>query len=52
MTRTERAATSHAWIADDVRVFTTAPDNLALYHKTNDNAWIASQAPTDLRNWR
>lgn len=47
-----RPRATRLFLGADVRVFTVAPDKLAIYDFDNDDAWLSAEQPVDLHNWR
>ena len=52
MTRVRRPAAVRMIQTQTMRIYTVAPRRLAFYDRHNDAAWIGSNDPVDLRDWR
>ena len=52
MIRQRRPAATHLFLGGDVRVFAIRPSKLAMYDVENKQAWISSEDPLDLHDWR
>ena len=52
MNRHRRPRSTHLFFVGDVRVFAIKPDKLSLHDRENPAAWIASEEPLSLREWR
>ncbi len=40
------------WDTDTLTVYCLGESRLALYERGQDRAWVASEEPLDLREWR
>lgn len=52
MSKVQRGRCNYLFETSNCRVWSIAPNRLAMYDKDDETQWIAAESPVNLRDWR